>query len=98
MRGSAIHGAALTEHVAVADLQPRRLAFVLFVLGRIPDGCQLVDMVLGAYPGRAVDDDVRTYDGPGPYLHVRTDDGERAHGNGRREVGLRRNNRMRVDH
>ena len=36
-RGAAIDGAALAEHVAVADLQARRLAVVLLVLRRIAD-------------------------------------------------------------
>ena len=48
MSGAAIHRAALTKHVAVADLQPRRLAVVFLVLGRIADGGKLEDAVVGA--------------------------------------------------
>src|SRR3569833_3120804 len=41
VRGAPIDGAALTEYVAIADLQPRRLPRVFLVLRGIADGGEL---------------------------------------------------------
>ena len=60
VRGAAIHGGELAEHVAIADLEARGLALVLEILRRITDGRELEDLVAGADGGGAVDDRVRT--------------------------------------
>ena len=57
--GAAIDRAVLAEGVAVADLQPRRLAVVFQVLRRGADRGELEDLVVAADRGRAVDHDVR---------------------------------------
>ena len=44
VRRAAVDGAELAEHVAVADLEPRRLAPVLLVLRRIADRGELEDL------------------------------------------------------
>ncbi len=65
------------EHVAVADLEPGRLALVLLVLRRIADARRTGRPVVGAERGRAVDHRMRTDPARGPMHHVGADDGER---------------------
>ena len=48
VRRAAVDGRELAEHVAVADLEPRRLALVLLVLRRIADRAELEDAVADA--------------------------------------------------
>src|SRR4029077_11026124 len=76
MGRAAIHGAALAEHVAIADDELRRLAAGFLVLRRIADGGELENPVVLADGGRAVDDRVRPDDGARTDLHLRADDAE----------------------
>ena len=46
--GAAVDGGELAEHVAVADLEARRLALVLLVLRRVADRGELEDLVVRA--------------------------------------------------
>ena len=46
---AAVDGTALAEDVAVADLQPRRLAGVLLVLRRAADGGERGDLIVRAH-------------------------------------------------
>jgi hypothetical protein len=96
--GAAVDGAALAEHVAVADREQRRFAAVFLVLRRIADRGELEHAVVGAQGGRAVDDRVRPDDTARTDAHLRTDDAERPDAHVRGELGLRRNDRARVDH
>src|SRR6516225_4262015 len=51
--GAAIGGGELAEYVAVADLEPGRLALVFLVLGRVPEGSELKHPIIGTERGRA---------------------------------------------
>ena len=44
--GAAVDGAELADHVAIADLQARRLAGVFLVLRRLADRGELEDLVV----------------------------------------------------
>ncbi len=93
-----VDGAVLAEHIPVADLQPRRLALILLVLGRIPEGGKRKDAVPGTDAGRAVDDNVWTHHRPRADLDVGPDDREGSHGHILGKPGLRGDERQRVDH
>ncbi len=93
-----VDAAILAKDVAIADFQPCRLAVVLLVLGRIPDGGELEDAVLRADARRSVDDGVRTHDRAGPDLHVGADHTERPDGDIRCELCPRRYDGPRIDH
>ena len=88
LRGAAIHGGELAEHVAIADLEPRGLAVVLEVLRRVADRRELEDLVAGADARRALDDRVRTDPGPGADAARRPDDRVRAHRDVRGQLRL----------
>src|SRR5258708_32754385 len=96
--GAAIDGAALPEHVPLADLQPRRLTLVFLVLRRVTDRGELEELVVGTDRRQAGDDHVRTDAGTRPDAHARSDDREGADLDVGGELGLRRDYRVRVDH
>ncbi len=98
MGGSAIDRAVLAKHIAVTDFQPRRLALVLLVLGRIADRGELEDPVVGADRGGAVDDDMGPDHGARPDLDIGTDDGERSNLDVRSQPRLGRHDGVGVDH
>src|SRR5690606_37836494 len=89
LHGAAVDGDPLADDVVVADHQPRGFALVLEVRGVLPHGGKLVDAVMGADHGGALDDhvgadlgivadgDVRADDGPGTHLDVGADAGGR---------------------
>jgi hypothetical protein len=57
--GSPVQGDELADNIALADLQPGRLAAVFLVLGRAAHGRELVHDVVGADPGRPLHHRVR---------------------------------------
>src|SRR3569833_198874 len=98
VRGAPIDGAALTEYVAIADLQPRRLPRVFLVLRGIADGGELKDAVVRPNDSWPVDDSVGTYHGARPDLHIRTNDRERPDRHVGGELCSWRYDRPRVNH
>ena len=56
--GAAIQRAELPDGVAIADLQPGRLAGILLVLRHFADGAELENSVVAADAGMAADDDM----------------------------------------
>src|ERR1700678_871648 len=96
--GAAIHRHGFAKYIAVADFQTGGLPVVLLVLRCIPDGGELIDLVVGADPRRAVDDHMGSDPGPGADDDIRADDAEGSDPHIGRNVGLRRNNRARIDH
>ncbi len=93
-----IHGAALAEDVAIADLEPGRLAGVLLVLGRIPERGELIDVIVGADRRQSGDDGVGTHDRARTDADTGADHAERTHVDVRRQLRLRRDDGVRVDH
>src|SRR5215469_10211270 len=71
--GAAVDRAALAKHVAVADLEPGRLAAILLVLRRIAQRGELMNPVTRPDRGRAVDDDVRPDDRAGTDTDIGAD-------------------------
>src|SRR4029079_2651939 len=92
-----VHGGELAEHVAIADLEARRLALVLEVLRRIADRGELEDLVGRADGGRSVDDRVRPDPGAGADAYTVADHRERTHRDIRREFGTGRNDCAGID-
>ena len=76
--GAAIHGDGFAKHIAVADLEARRLAVVFLVLRRIAQRGELEYLVVGADARRAVDHRMRAYPGAGADDDIRADDGRTA--------------------
>src|ERR1022692_1327909 len=98
MGRAAVHGDGFAKHVAVADLEPRRLAPVFLVLWRIAQRSELINLVVGADARRAVDHDMRSNPGTGTYRHVPTDDAIGPDRDIRRDLRLRCDHGARVDH
>src|SRR5215469_1364085 len=98
MGGAAIGSGELAEHVAVADLEPRRLAPVFLVLWRLPEGSELQDVIVGAERGGTVDHDVRPDDAARSDADPGTDDGEGTYADIARELRLGGDDRARIDH
>src|SRR5688572_8675688 len=96
-RRAAVDRAELPEHVAVADLEPRRLTGVLAVLRGVADRGELEYARVAAERGRPLDDGMR------PHLAARADadpgadDRERADLDARVDFGARIHDRPRVD-
>ena len=95
---AAVHGHEFPDHVPVADLEPGRFALVLLVLRSVADRCELVDLVLCADAGRAVDDHMGSHPGARADAHARPNDAERSDLGARRDFRLRRYHRARIDH
>ena len=98
VRSAAVDGAALTEHVAIANLETGRLAPVFLVLGCIANRGELEDDVVGAHRGRAIDDCMRGDARARPEPHQRTDDGEGPDADIRGELRLGRDDGAPIDH
>src|SRR5262249_45025137 len=67
-------------------------------LGRVPDGGELEELIVGADPRGPFDDNVRADNAAGTDLHLRADDAEGTHGHVRGELRLRRYQSVRIDH
>ena len=81
-----MHGDALAQDVAVADLEGGRLAAELQVLGLHADAGEREEPVLLSEGRRALDHHVRMEHRPRADAHPRPDDAERADDDVRREV------------
>src|SRR6185437_10683744 len=95
---AAVERAAFAKDIAVADLEAGRLTGVFLVLRRIAQRSELIDPVARADRGRTVDDDMGADDGARTDANLRADDTEGTHGDVRRQLRLRRNDGMAVDH
>ena len=94
---AAIDRAELAEHVAVADLEARRLARVFLVLRRVADRGELEHLVLAPERGRPVDHGMRPDPAAVADLDAGADDGERADHDAFADLRIRRNDRARID-
>ena len=74
-----------------------RLAGVLAVLRRVADRRELEHLVVAAERGRAIDDGVRADPGSGTDPHARADDGEGSDRDVVGNLGIRRDDRARID-
>ena len=95
--GAAVDGDVLAEHVAVADLQPRRLASVFFVLRRIADRGELEHAVACTEPGPTRDHGMRSDDAAWPKLHIGPDHREGTDLHIGRELRALRHHRAWID-
>ena len=75
LRGAEVEGAELADRVALADLEPRRLAGVFLVLRHRAERAELEDAVVAADRRVAFDDAVRADARALVDAHVRTNDG-----------------------
>src|SRR5450759_4023300 len=98
MGRAAIHRDGFAKHVAVAELEARRLAPLFLVLRRIAQRGELINLVVGADAGRAVDHDMRPNPGTRADPHLSTDDAEGPDRDIRRNLRLRCDHRAWVDH
>jgi len=73
LRRAAVDRAVLAKRVALADLEPSRLALVLQVLRRGADRCELKDMIIAPDRRGPLDHDMRTDAAARCDRHVRTD-------------------------
>jgi len=95
---AAIHCAELAKHVVIPNLKTRALTAVLFVLRVAANGSKLEDAITHADPRRPGDDRVRPDTAPRTNDDVRLNNGERRNRHSGAELGLRRNDRVRVNH
>ena len=94
---AAVDGAEFAEHVAVADLEPGRLAGVLAVLRGVADRGELEHARVAAERGRSLDHRVGSDRAARADAHAGTDDRERPDFDARVDFGARVDDRARID-
>src|SRR5512140_211507 len=95
---AAVHGGELPDDVPIPHLHPRLLAAEFQVLRNRTDGSERMDAVLFPHAYVGFDDGVRSYGGPVADRHLRTDHGERPHGDVAPELRPRVDDGGRMNH